>query len=755
MAEKLTRQQKKAAEGQRKKELEAQGLKETRSGGVAGIVKKPFTKEFWAGKPNVVDADGKPVSGQGRNPAEQIRGQSQKEHDEKYGGKEGAAQAQQPKQTEMQRGSTEAAYQGALDVFLTQFNDAIERGYPRHADAVAPSIWNVATNEEVTSCIVTDNERFFTPLEHANLRYRELMIPVRKELAEKLKSKEACKLTSQEMDVLIVTMLRHPDPNAKEFFFEYMLNIATSAGTAENAGEFIGTVVSALTNYSTTSIELANQASGAGLKDLPGLMAPEIANEYFKAKSYGTIERTVNEFDAALPKEMDDYTRNRYVTSFKQTLLSSAVVIKEPDKFAEKMYKEYRTDITPLLNDVRAVMESVKVFEGERTRKESIDEKFAKIGEKIGQLDDSETAKKEIGKTVEDLKRLYGEKNKFFESYGEKIEKLVTKAIDSDKEMPNADGAIKILTLSIVKKNNEIEDLKEKLEKVRTQDDPIIKSAKEIVKKLGTAKTADGITESQYVIATIVYEGGLKGRAGIKDSNKVEIKEPKFKKVRAWYERFGVIKVTTEEEASREQLKKDIAESWKGYKSKLPIFSRKIEKDENAAVLTHYALLGAKGILESKGEVKVSEDTKERCRIFVEMAVGKMSSKLDENNIYKELAKTHEKEEIVGTMAAYLLLNFEKYYNSKSRKERNDAKRTLKEMGIKFKRDYNAFEKIVGSSLKLADNYLTTPWISWERADNIDNVALRALAKFACIGVAVPQIALSGAVAVGMKLPKW
>lgn len=550
MVEKMDRDQMRAMQAAQKRAKE-NGEEPKRSGwlpkagrGVKNTVVHPIDsgkkaggwlkKKFWTGD----GTQNEPGKARMKNEEEKLNAQ--------LGIKEGEGQAQVTAPPNAPQAESHVVEDGnAYNEFRLSMIDDLERGYSRINDEELSNYMHHFVRDEN---LIEDiyNSRIPTPAELYDEQYSDQMIEVRRRLAGKLQTGQIRDLTFQELDVLIVTMLHHQDEDGdhpyRDLFFEYVQNLAKSKRTNEGTGAFIGSLVSRLGNTPSTSEDVMEQIGGG--KNLPPILNEEIANEYFAEKSYGIIEDAVKEFKDNLPEDMHPFKKHGYVAAFRQTLLSGTDVIKEPDRFVENMPDEYKRvqeenkEVKELLSDIAKLADKMMRYKGSKVVGSDIRVRCVEVGKKYESISADHATKDKIGEVLFMLGAAYEEKFNLIKSndYQEAVKSLIKQGEEADKARNEILPQIQVQLTNI---NEDFEFIRERLgevesnlsdvkKKVRTGD-PVLMKAREIIEKMKETQTEDGITKDQFIIANIVYEGGMKDIEAIaKRGQGATVKGPGF-----------------------------------------------------------------------------------------------------------------------------------------------------------------------------------------------------------------------------------
>ena len=554
------KQARKEKKEERKRLLKEEGTVETRTGLVGKAwhaIRHPIGEKVHVradGGGPVPKHTSEPRKREGKKTREEIE-QHNKENDPHYGSgrdETGAEEQSAPAQRQPESAKGIGGDADAGKRFVELFHDAITRGHARIENGTSLSIREAVTKEiiidredgtKTKEKLVTYLSDFIiqTPIEEYNPGYQKEMAEVRKNLVEKLNKENLETLTFQEIDILIMAMLNQPGHVFREVFFDYLLNVATSEKENSEVGSFIAGVLTDLTKMTSTSVKLAREVEeGVQLK---GLMNPAIASAYLEEKSAHIIEDAVKKFKESLPGDLDGIKRGRYVDAFKQTLLSSSEMIKNTEAFGMKMQETYRKDIGEVKKGMLELANGIIAFNKDsEVRKEKIDEKYNEVAKEIDKLGgiDAETRNK-LDAKLKKMKKVYDDKCKILS--GEEFKKAIKEACKVGEEGDNArKEVLPTIVSDLGKFDEDMHVLSEDISKIHMKDDPVVKKAKEIVDGLKNILIEpDGITADQYVIATVLYEGGLSS-SKIQDSN-VEITQPKLKWPRRQLRKIGKFQI--------------------------------------------------------------------------------------------------------------------------------------------------------------------------------------------------------------------
>ena len=497
--------------------------------------KKPFQKEFWMGN-------------SGTNQADNVRDKAKEKHDAVYNSGEEA----QPAQGGVERKSNKIHEGETYNETLVAFVDAITRGHSRTEEDEPNKIFIHVTDENFIKAIEKRIKDTSAETEGFQEFYREDMLKVRAGLAKKLRNKNVTKLSFQEIDVLLVTMLK--DESGAETFLDFLHDVAKINRTPDMVGAFIGNTLLALRTVKST--DEAIHKSTEGIEQLGPLMGSSIAQEYFEKNSYPIIREAVKEFKSRLPEyvvekyeipegieneeeretlqkmfgerrnALNNATKKRLVDSFRQILLSDPLVIEDVDEFGKKMPVTYKKDIADKVEEIKTLIRDINEFKGSELRKERLDKRLAKLKYEVPRMDDiDENLRQTFTNKLEELGRLYEKKKGKIEN----VKKTSIQMSSLPRELKEDDKKkieeFNHAGVELEEVNSDIELLIYEVDKEPKKDDKAIKIAKDVIKKLKESVTEEGITKDQYVIAAIVYEGGLKNIGDLAPSRKVNIDE--------------------------------------------------------------------------------------------------------------------------------------------------------------------------------------------------------------------------------------
>jgi len=531
--------------------------KPKREGGVFPTIKKygkkPFSTEFWVGKEGAQGAE------HGKEHEKNVR-----ENDPDYG--TGGGQDTETTQSGEIRERKGNKFGGdeAYNSFIAAFIDVITRGHSRTDKDEPNKIFSYVTAEEFIKAVKKREKETPAETEGYNDFYREGMIKQRADLAKKLRNKNVNELNFQEIDVLLVTMLNNE--KGAETFLEFLHDVAKMESTPEKVGEFIGGALLTLRTLKSTASSVEKEIQESKKKHeyrLETILSPSIANAYFEANSYPVIREAVSEFEKKLsyefnpadlpPEERTEYekletkekrefekryetmvesdeaykaTKKRMVDSFRRLLLSDPAVIEDGLVLENRMPATYKKNVEDKVNDLKALISDIGAFKGSELRKERLDKRIEKLEKEITGIEQIDDNLREILlKKITELKRLYEKKqakikdvkvasikiSSISEEMKEEDKKKIEELNRAKMELENVDSDIDLLTGEIDTESN--------------QENEMIKTAKDIVKKLKDSVTEEDITKDQYVIAAIIYEGGVRKIGDIEESREVNIHE--------------------------------------------------------------------------------------------------------------------------------------------------------------------------------------------------------------------------------------
>lgn len=537
------------------KEIKKQGGTVTREG---NLLQK--TGKFFLGEKSYKDAEGNPIPGpDGRRPGTEAIAHVQQTDphygtaDEKEGAPQnGEAAPQQAREPAMQGG---AAPEGEpYNELRVAFVDALTRGHSRTEKDRSNELFDYVTTAEFI------NERIKrgtpTPLETEGFNdyYKEDMAKTRKYLAEKLEKKDITNITFPEMDILFVALLSDTTGSEErkpgvDVFIEFMHDVAKRSKNLDQVGAFIGNTLAKLTQTRSTSDELHQRTEH---EKLGTIMSPIIAQEYFEENSYPAIEQAVNEFESRLPEkvapreyefnandlspeDLEEYEsldekgkkefesifekqvrsalnesmKRRLVDSFRQTLLSDPLVIEDVSELEKRMPATYEKDIGEKVKSVQQLITDIAELKASGLVKQRIDKRFEKLKKEISEADDlDENIKETLTGKLEELEELYADKIEKIKNFKEA--RMGTASLpqelgeDDKKKIEKFNNAL----MELEEVNSDIVILVREVDEETKKDDEVIKIAKDVVKKLKESVTEDGITKDQFIIASIIYEGG-------------------------------------------------------------------------------------------------------------------------------------------------------------------------------------------------------------------------------------------------------
>jgi len=729
------------------------------------------TKKFFLGEKVQRDEKGNIISGatapgQQRNPVIDAEIKAKQEHDAIHGGSGSQGETGETQQGETQESGKKPGVgtkatktdvdPDAFNVLIGHFGDAIKRGFPRTEEGIPTYLWERMTDNEFIEYI--HDKPVPTPSELYDVAYGKKMEDVRKELAESLRKGSIKEVNREELDILIVTLLHHENTEYRNMFFNYLANVATAKRSAMEAGAFIGSALHALTTTSSTRQD-------KDVSNLDPLMPEKMAQEYFKKMTYGIIENAVGEFADKLEvvygiadakdEEIDSkilITIGRHTNAFRQMLLSDISVIKDPEQLNADAHLQMDYNIE--LNGV--VDEAVKLgneLKGEMNdaRADLLKEKVEKLKGKIDSAGMDDPTKQEITGHIDKMVKAVDNKLENTRNLNETLKQL-------DK---NAKGDVRTGLREDNMKLNYSEDQSidvemARLAEIKKREDPVVKTAKEVIEKLKKTKTHEGMTDDQWVIAVIAYEGGIQQEI----NNKYDVEKKTLTGLVAWLKRLGMYQITSPKQRDKEKLRElnnEFRKRRSDYKAKRP----EMIKDDDEKVmkrylsaLSGYTVNGAAELLESGQDVLITEETKRRAESFVDAAVENVLTVVEDSKEFNQLVDQHGEEKVTDAMGNYLFLRIQRYYQTKG-KDRKDIRKELRKVGIELKRSWTDFERAVDAIYKWFDHYLTSPWMDIKKINRIDNTAARWGMKTLFRTLQVVQAVSNLAIALAVKLPKY
>jgi len=436
--------------------------------------------------------------------------------------------------------------QNAYSDFLDRFLDDIERGYSRTGnpkDALLFRQTICSPDNKILEGIKNPSPSMLTPLEEINPRYRVKMISVRENLAEKLQKNEQIKLSRDELDVIITTILNYEERrDARDAFLTYIIETGKTLRNPDEVGKFVGSVLYQLTTSSTTRDKPPEEAKFARK-----LMDHKLASNHLEKITRPIVENAVNELKDQLKGKLAPlftpkayrYLEMQIVYSFLQAVFSDQKTIEDPNSIESKMWKEYAPDVKPITEKIEKMVDKVRAFSGfsqidatelEKLLEKSESEKIEKEIEAIVTAD--EKTKTELLQIIENIGKLYERKLGILnsEEYKKILKKTYALGEEGEKARNEELPSFKINELDPI--DADLDKLKDKLKNLSFKKHVGVEIAKDVIEKLKKREVdMYGITEDQFIIATIVYEGGMSKIREIEDS--IEIKAP-----RKWWIRF-------------------------------------------------------------------------------------------------------------------------------------------------------------------------------------------------------------------------